>query len=437
MSTPERDFDRLLREAQAERLPSVSAAIVRRGEPLWSGAVGFAEADERREATPETQYRIGSITKTFTATAIMQLREAGAVDLDDELERHVPRTLATPLRRLLSHSSGLQREPPGEMWESLESPTVEALLARLGEAEQALPSMTAHHYSNLAFALLGVVVERVSGMQYRDYVDERILRPLGLARTTWAPQEPYAQGYFVDPYANVLHPEQHPDIQGVASAGQLWSTTGDLCRWATFLAEGHPDVLDARAVGAMWFPHTIWDPDAWTLAWGLGPMLYRRGDRIFGGHGGAMYGHLAGVYVERKSGIGAAALTNSTSGADMDALAISLAEAAIAAFPEPPEPWRPQAGPPPELESVLGRWWSEGAEFLFFWEDGSLRSRPAVPKRLQPPSVFEPAGDDLYRVASGREAGELLRLVRAADGAVTRMYWASYPFTRSPEIMGF
>jgi CubicO group peptidase (beta-lactamase class C family) len=320
------------------------------------------------------------------------------------------------------------------MWESLVSPTVEQLLAGLGDVEQLLPPMTAHHYSNLAFALLGVVVERLGGMPYRDFVDARILGPLGLSRTTWAPQEPYAQGYFVDPYANVLHREQHPDIAGVASAGQLWSTTGDLGRWAAFLAQGHPDVLDAKAVESMWFPQAMWDPGAWTLAWGLGPMLYRRGERIFGGHGGAMYGHLAGVYVERKSGIGAAALTNSTSGADMDALALQLTETAIEALPEPPEPWRPQDAPPPELASALGRWWSEGSEFLFFWEDGTLRSRPAAPKRDMPPSVFEPAGEDLYRVASGREQGELLRLVRDGAGEVTRMYWATYPFTRTPEV---
>jgi CubicO group peptidase (beta-lactamase class C family) len=431
-----RDLDRILREAQAERLPSVSAAVVRRGEQLWAGAVGFANAEEGREATPETQYRIGSITKTFTATAVMQLREAGKLDLDDPLERHLPEAaIGSPtLRRLLSHSSGLQREPPGEMWESLVSPTVEQLLAGLGEAELVLPPMTAHHYSNLAFALLGVAVERLGGMPYRDYVDTRILGPLGLARTTWAPREPYAQGYVVDPYANVLHREQHPDIAGVASAGQLWSTTGDLGRWAAFLAQGHPDVLDAAAVESMWFPQAMWDPEAWTLAWGLGPMLHRRGARIFGGHGGAMYGHLAGVYVERKTGIGAAALTNCTSGADMDELALRLAETAVEALPEPPESWRPQDPPPPELASVLGRWWSEGTEFLFLWEDGTLRSRPAAPKRDQPPSVFEPAGEDLYRTVSGRERGELLRLVRDGNGDVTRMYWATYPFTRTPEV---
>ena len=440
-STPEslrRDLDRLLGEAQAKRLPSVSAAVVRQGELVWSGAVGYADAEAERESTPETQYRIGSITKTFTTVAVMQLVEEGKLDLDDPLERHLPEAGdgSPTLRRLLSHASGLQREPPGEMWETHESPSVEQLLADLARAERVLEPQTKHHYSNLAFALLGEVVARGAGRPYREHVDERIIRPLGLTRTTWAPEEPHAQGYFVDPYANVLHREAHPDIAGVASAGQLWSTTGDLCRWAAFLAEGRADVLPAAAVERLWFPHAMWDPETWTLGWGIGLMLHRRGDRIFGGHGGAMPGHLAGVYVDRKSRIGAAALTNSSAGADMDGLAIRLAEAAIEALPEPPEAWRPQPGPPAELAGVLGRWWSEGAEFLFYWQDGALTSRPAAPAREQPPSVFARVGEDLYRVVSGREQGELLRIVRDEDGAVARMYWATYPFTRAPEIFG-
>src|SRR5690242_15696487 len=86
---PELPFQRMLQERQADRLPSVAAAVVRKGELEWSGAVGYANYDGDVEATPKLQYRIGSITKTFTATAIMQLRDAGALDLDDRLEQHL------------------------------------------------------------------------------------------------------------------------------------------------------------------------------------------------------------------------------------------------------------------------------------------------------------------------------------------------------------
>jgi hypothetical protein len=149
-----------------------------------------------------------------------------------------------------------------------------------------------------------------------------------------------------------------------------------------------------------------------------------------------MPGHLAGVAVDRTSGIGAAALTNSSAAADPEGLARKLVLAAIAALPDEPKRWQPEPGPPAELESALGRWWSEGAEFVFFWEDGKLKSRPAAPKRPPQPSVFEPLGDDRFRTVAGREQGELLQLVRDADGHVVRMYWATYPFARSPEVFG-
>ena len=85
----------------------------------------------------------------------------------------------------------------------------------------------------------------------------------------------------------------------------------------------------------MWFPQVMYYPDDWVLGWGLGLQLFNRDGRIYGGHGGAMPGHLAGVYVDRKTGIGAAALTNSGTRGDMEAFAISLAAKAIELWPEP------------------------------------------------------------------------------------------------------
>ena len=230
-------LDRMLAERQAERLPSVAAAVVRDGRLTWSGAVGSADYDPETPATPDTQYRIGSITKTFTATAIMQLRAEGKLDLDDRLEQHLAGVAAgsPTIRRLLCHLSGLQREV-GEMFVSGHSPTEDELVSR--SLELVLPPGAQHHYSNLAFALLGQVVARTSGQPYTDYVDERIIGPLGLERTTWAPHAPKAQGYLVDEYAGTVWQEPETDLAAASPAGQLWSTVEDLCRWATFLAAG-------------------------------------------------------------------------------------------------------------------------------------------------------------------------------------------------------
>jgi CubicO group peptidase (beta-lactamase class C family) len=418
-------LDRLLRERQADRLPSVSAAVARKGEPVWSGAVGSADAEEGRDATPETQYRVGSITKTFTAVAIMQLRDAGKLDLDDRLEQHVPGIAngSPTLRRMLSHLSGLQREA-GEMWATGESPTVDELIAAMADYELVLRPAEWHHYSNLAFALLGEVVAQRSEQPYRDYVDERILRPLGLERTTWAPQVPFAQGYLVDEYAGTVWREVHNDLGGTASAGQIWSTTLDLCSWATFLAEGRDGVLDAASAEEMWFPQVMRFPDRWVLGWGLGLMLFNRKERIWGGHGGAMAGHLAGVYVDRKSGVAAASLTNSGTRADMDDVAISLGEKTLELWPQEIEPWRPEEEPPPEARALLGRWWSEGNEFVFWWEKGKVNAVPAAIRGIRPAAELEPLGDGTYRVAKGYERGERLRV----EG--DRLLWGGYAFTR-------
>jgi hypothetical protein len=147
-----------IRAVQREkRLPSLVGAIFHRGELVWSEAVGLADVEAERLVTVEDQFRIGSITKTFVAVAIMQLRDEGLLTLDDPLQLHVeeaPQSGVT-IRRLLAHSAGLQREPVGNVWATLDLPDREQFLASLAESEQVLAPGLAHHYSNLAFVLLG------------------------------------------------------------------------------------------------------------------------------------------------------------------------------------------------------------------------------------------------------------------------------------------
>jgi CubicO group peptidase (beta-lactamase class C family) len=418
VSAPEA-LDRLLAERQADRLPSVAAAVVRDGKIVWSNAIGKASYDESRDATPDTQYRIGSITKTFTATAIMQLRDAGELDLDDRLEQHVPGLAnGTPtIRRMLAHLSGLQREV-GDMWLTGKGVTEEEL-----EVAFALAPGEAFHYSNRAFGLLGRVVTVKSGLPYTEYVDERILQPLGLARTTWTPEEPKATGYLVDEYARTVWVENETELGEIASMGQLWSTVEDLCSWATFLARGDERVLAEKTVAQMWFPQVMYYPDDWVLGWGLGIALINRDGRIWGGHDGAMAGFLAGLAVDRKSGVGAATLTNSGTRGDMLPFAVRLAEKSLELQPVPIEPWYPEEDPPADVRALLGRWWSEGTEFVFWWEQGALRAKVAgfPPGRGETTFARDGAG---WVASAGRERGERLTV----DGE--RVVWAGYWFTR-------
>ena len=422
MSRKLEQLDRLLQERQADRLPSVAAAVVRKGEIVWSNAVGGADYEAGLDATPGTQYRIGSITKTFTATSIMQLRDAGKLDLDDRLGQHLDDVGdgSATIRRMLAPISGLQREV-GEMFVEMSTPTEADL-----QVGFALDPARAHHYSNLAFGLLGRVVAARTGMPYVQYVDENVIRPLGLDRTTWRSVAPRAQGYLVDDYARTLWTEPELDLGSVAAMGQLWSTVEDLARWATFLARGEEGVLDPKTLEEMWFPQVMYYPDDWVLGWGLGLQLYNQGGKIFGGHGGAMPGHLAGVYVNRKTQIGAAALTNSGSRAEMDAFAIQLAQKAMELWPEPIATWRPEEEPPADVRALLGVWWSEGSQFVFTWEEGSLRGKLSGTAPGRAETTFERHGDG-WIASAGRERGERLRV----EGE--QLVWAGYPFTRTQQ----
>ncbi|HUY71221.1 MAG TPA: serine hydrolase domain-containing protein [Gaiellaceae bacterium] len=421
-------LERALVTRQAERLPSLAAAVVREGEVIWSGAVGLADCEAEIEATPEVQYRVGSITKTFTAVAVMQMRDAGKLDLDDRLEQHVPGlgNGSPTLRRMLAHTSGLQREA-GEMFVTGKAPPIEQVLAAMDEYEQVLPEARAHHYSNLGYALLGEVVARASGVPYTEYVDREIIAPLGLQRTSWYEQEPRALAYLVDEFAGTASREPHSDMAGVAAMGQLWSTVGDLSRWGAFLVDGREGLLDPATAEEMWAPQVMMNPDEWTAGWGLGLELVNANGRIFGGHGGAMPGFLAGLYVNRTSRVGAAVLTNSGTRAPTREIALELAGIALEGWPAGIEPWIPEHAPPPEVAAILGRWWSEGNEFVFAWKGGQLVAEiPGAPPRVKP-SVFEPLAGGGWRVESGRERGERLRV----EG--DRMIWAGYAFTRQQE----
>ena len=433
------ELGRLLRKAQSEwRAPSVCAAVVHGDELVWSEAIGVADVETGEEATPEHQYRIGSITKTFTAAAIMLLRDEGKLDLDDRLDRHVEGAAHGPtLRRLLTHTSGLQREPPGEIWEKMQFLEGDEFLATLAEAEEVLPAGSRWHYSNLAFALLGEVVARVGGAPWEQFLRERILQPLGLTRTTLRPHPPFAKGYFVEPYFDGVRPERSDaEIGATAPAGALWSTTADLGRWAAFLSEPNEGVLSAETVEEMQTFQAMAELERWTLGSGLGLQLFRRDDRIFAGHGGAMPGFLAVVAASRKERTGAVVLANSSAAAKVEVLGLELAVKAAEAFPPEPEPWRVGEAPPPELEKVLGRWWSEGREFVFRWRAGALEATLAEAPPGMPPAVFRREDDDRYRTISGLERGELLRIVRDDDGSVSKLYWATYPFTREAQIFG-
>jgi CubicO group peptidase (beta-lactamase class C family) len=432
VSTPEAvaaELERLVRdEQQKQRLPSVTAAVVRDGELVWETAVGAADVKEPRDATPDTQYRVGSITKTFTAAAIMQLRDEGKLDLEDTLDRHVEGAAHAPtIRRLLSHTSGLQRETHDDAWLHAHFADVSELLETLDRAEQVLPPGARFHYSNLAFALLGIVVERVAGVPYTEYVEQRLLQPLGLLRMTFEPQQPAATGYLVQAYVDGVWDEAPVETGAWIAAGQMWGTVRDLCRWAAFLADPDETVLKKETVEEMRTVQSIDDHLRWTGGYGLGLMLRRDGERVLAGHGGSMPGFIAGVYVSSSEKIGAATLTNSST-AVLGDLTLKLAAVTNERWPVPPEPWQVEEPPPDDVVPLLGIWFMEGSQLVISWRNGTLEARFPEDAEWKPPAVFRREAEDRWRIVSGWEHGELLRVER------DRLVLSGYPVTREPQL---
>jgi CubicO group peptidase (beta-lactamase class C family) len=448
-----------VRAAQRQwRAPSVVVRVVRRGHTQLDLAVGSADLGPDGLADPtllapgaDVQYRMGSITKTFTAALVMQARDAGLLALDDRLEQHldVPAHGDLSLRRMLCHLSGLQREPVGEVWESLQGPDLATMLADLPEAEAVLRPQERWHYSNLAFALLGQVVAQVRGTTWREALTQYLLEPLGLRRTTYEPTAPVARGYSADPYADRLLAEPLFPGNAFAPAAELWTTAADLARWAAFWADPVADVLAPSTVAEMTHLHAMADLQQWTLGWGLGLMLHRRGERLLVGHDGAMPGFLASMVVHRDSRLGVVVLTNTGRSAEPGALALELADRVLDEAPEPDAPWIPGRPVPADVEALLGTWWSEGTQYAVTWrrgdddidasDGGHLEIEAVGAPASRPPSVLRRESDrgpDHWRVVSGREQGELLRAVRGGDGSVERLYWATYPMARQHRAFG-
>ncbi|MFF2658328.1 serine hydrolase domain-containing protein [Kitasatospora sp. NPDC058032] len=418
--------------AQSEgRAPSMVAAVVRDGRPVWNGARSMVDG---HAPTADVQYRIGSITKTFVAVLVLRLRDEGLLDLADPVERHLPGTPAdgATVAQLLSHSAGLASETPGPWWERTEG-ALRPALADLLEEERPRrhPAGRLHHYSNPTYALLGALVERLRGEHWGEVLRREVLEPLGMDRTTLLPEHPHAGGFAVHPWADVLLPEPLNDTGLMAPAGQLWSTTADLARWAAFLADGDPKVLSADTLAEMRRPAVAPDTDDWTETYGLGLQLIRHDGRTLFGHSGSMPGFTAGLWVSEADGLAAIAFANATHGSRTPLVAAELIAITAQHEPRLPEPWRPLSEVDEQLLALTGPWYWGAAPHVLRLAAGRALEL-SVLGRGGRGSRFRPEEDGTWTGLDDYYAGETLRVVRAADGSVSHLDIGSFVLTREP-----
>lgn len=426
----------LLREiavAQAEqRVPSLVAAVVRDGRTVWFGARGRVDG---QPPTADTQYRIGSITKTFVAVLVMRLRDEGRLDLDDRLAEHVPDAPLgdRTIRQLLSHTGGLAAEPAGDWWERSPGRDWTQLT---GEAEPyALRRRAGHpfHYSNVGFGLLGRLVAEKRGMSWPDALRGEILGPLGMARTTERPQRPHAQGLAVHPWADVVLPEPEHDADAMAPAGQLWSTATDLSRWAAFLGGDTAGVLGADTLAEMREVAVADEGSEWTVGYGLGLHLRRVHGRRLAGHTGSMPGFRAVVWCDPDDGTAALALSNSTAGLAVGNLGAKLIKIVAEHEPRLPREWTPLQDVDAALLDLTGHWyWGPAPYVLRLLPDRWLSLTPAGQNGNGVLGRFRPEPDGTWTGLDDYHANETLRVVRRPDGTVSHLDINTFVFTRRP-----
>ena len=416
-------------------LPGLAIGIVHDQGLLWAKGYGWADPDRRIAATPATAYRIGSLSKLLTTTAIMQLRDAGKLRLDDPVAAHLPwfqmRGLeagAPPIsiRHLLTHTGGLPREVPGFVWND-PRPVAAADVHRVLPATDVIyPVERRWKYSNLAYGVLGEVVAAASGEPWDRYVEAHILRPLGMNGTRALPgadMPGLAPSFGRRIPGAPREPRPHVDLGWLSSAGSLASTVEDLARFVSLQFREGPaggaQALSGWSVREMHRPQWM---GAGETGQGLGFALRRVGTEMRVGHGGALAGFRAGLNFVTERKLGVIVLTNSADGArGVTDQAFTIVGAAVAKATERP---RAARGADPAWAAYVGTYASSVAssEIQITVLDGELTLlSPDADNPWTSRIVLQPIGAHTFRMQTGWAAGEALRFELDAAGRVARI----------------
>ena len=311
---------------------SVTAGVVAGKQLIWSKSYGDADMEKKIPADADTVYRIGSITKMFTALMLEQLADAGKVRLSDPVEKYFPeiKTVqgrfpdAPPITliQLATHTSGLGREPdsvetyvtgPVANWEK-------TLIAALPHVRYQFEPGTRFFYSNIGFAVLGAALSRATNESYIEYVPKHIFEPLGMTHSAFernAQMLPHlSKGYQSMGPGGAVDSEtpqrEHEAGRGYkVPNGAIYTTVGDLARFASFLMGQGPESVLKTASLERFQTQLVTPADvALTSGYGIGFQVDRRDNYVAFGHGGAVAGYTSMLLINRPKGIGVIVFSN-------------------------------------------------------------------------------------------------------------------------------
>ncbi len=413
--------------------PGVAIGIVWGEELVWAQGFGVADLASGRPVTPQTVFRLGSVSKTFTATALMQLIEAGRARLDDPLAKHLPSLTwgsrfegaDLTLWHLLTHTSGLPREAAFPYWTDRRFPTTEELHRGLARQSLVFEPGVDYQYSNLGLALAGEVVAALSGQTYAEAVRTRILAPLGMASTFVdlpPPGTDLATGYLIRRPDGTRPVAPETDSHGLAPAANLSSNLVDLARYlAAHLGAGPAERQILKSATRREMQRVQWLSPSWTSGRGLGFSVWRQGERTLVGHGGWVAGHRSQIAFDPETKVGVIVLTNSDEGGPGDYVrrAFEVVAPAIEKAVAPPS--TPQPGFDPAL--YAGSYhnpWGEVTEVLVL--DGRLvlfdRSQPPADDPLGAVTKLVPEGGHEFLIEGSQRR---LTFELREDGRVGRL----------------
>jgi CubicO group peptidase (beta-lactamase class C family) len=295
--------------------PGVSVLVSCDGEALFSFNSGMANLEWRQPISSSTSFRVGSISKSLTAVAILQLVESGRVDLDRPISDYVPLLPSymrpVTVRQLMSHTSGLpdilltpSLLPLARDWVDLRQ-----VIGMQGKTPPRGEPGEIFEYSNFNYVLLAALIESVTETPYEAYMDRSYFEPLGLHRTRYDRRRSIlperAEGYELSPFGELLHSE-NIDMSHASAAGALLSSAADLGRWTHLLLSG--ELLEPATLQAAWTGQEL--PDGTTSSYGLGFNLGEQfGHRVIW-HTGLASGFQAAWSVYPEEGLSVIVLSN-------------------------------------------------------------------------------------------------------------------------------
>jgi CubicO group peptidase (beta-lactamase class C family) len=423
--------------------PGLAIGLVHDQELVWGQGFGYANIEQQLPATPQTLFRIASITKLFTSTALLQLRDAGLLQLDDPIHKHLPWFAMKPaeagaipitLRHLITHTSGLPREAPFPYWTDSVFPDIVAFREQLVDRQSALPPETQWKYSNLALALAGEVISAVSGIPYESYIETHILQPLGMSETLVhtpdAVHPGLAVGYSRRLPRQVRQRSPHTDAQALTSAFNMASNVEDLARFimlqfrtdAEGTAEDRSQILAPRTLREMHRVHWL-EPD-WQSGWGLGFAVTRQGNKTLIGHGGAVQGHRTQLIFLPADKVGVIVLTNADDG-DPIRYQEKVLQWVLPALLKPAGSEPVNAGTENPLAAYLGNFRNAWRDIHALVLEGQLTLvDPTLPDPLAFRATLEPVSEHVFRMVKangGWPVGELVIYELDEQGLVQRM----------------